>query len=182
MREDLRAYRDRPFDLLLRFEAQVRAARVDLAAGAAESWTGLGFRLGEEWLLAPQEEVREVIPLPPLTRVPNARAWLLGIANVRGSLLTVLDLHQVVGQGPPLPQRMQRVLVLKSARLPVGLLVDEVSGYRPFQPEEQCRRVRAEGDPLAACELGSFHRDGRDWRVISLHQLASGDGVRQAGW
>lgn len=182
MREDLRAFREQPFELLARLEAQIRAARIDLVVGTAENWTGLGFRLGAEWLLAPQDEVREVIPPPSLTRVPNARAWLLGIANVRGSLLTVVDLHQVLGQDPVPPQRAQRVLVLKSARLPIGFLVDEVSGYRPFQPEEQLRRARPEGDPLAGCELGAFHRDGRDWRAVSLYQLAASDGVRQAGW
>lgn len=182
MREDLRAYREQPFELLVRLESQIRSARIDIAAETAESWTGLGFRLGDEWLLVPQDEVREVIPPPSLARVPNGRAWLLGIANVRGALLTVVDLHQVLGQDPVPSQRVQRVLVLKSARLPIGFLVDEVSGYRPFQPEEQQRRARPEGDPLAAFELGAFHRDGRDWRAVSLYQLAASDGVRQAGW
>jgi twitching motility protein PilI len=90
--------RDDPFALLTAIEKRLQTARVDLAAGSAQYWTGLGFRLGDRWLVAPREDVREVIALPPLTRVPGARPWLLGLANVRGSLLPVCDVHRLLGE------------------------------------------------------------------------------------
>lgn len=179
---DAQALGGTPFDILQALERRLREARQDRVAGDADRWSGLGFRLGTQWLLAPQDEVREVLPLPPVTRVPNARAWVLGVANIRGALLTVIDLQGLLG-GEPLPaQRAQRLLVLKSSRFPLGMVVDEVVGYRAFQPQDQRRLPVVEEDALAAFELGSFVRDGQAWRVISLYQVAAGEAVRQAGW
>jgi twitching motility protein PilI len=178
----LRAWRDDPFELLLRLDGSLRAARLDVAAGQAEQWTGLGFRIGQDWLLVPREEVREVIPPPTFTRVPNARAWLLGLANVRGGLVTVVDLQTLLGGHAAQPGRLQRMLVLNAERLPVGFLVDEVVGYRQFLPQDQHPPAPAELDALQPLELGGFLREGRQWRVISLHKLARTDTFRQAGW
>src|SRR5581483_4275050 len=94
---DLQALAAQPFELLYALENRLRAARLDIAAGQTQSWTGLGFRLGEHWLVAPREDVREVITLPKVTRVPGAKPWLLGVANVRGNLLPVTDLAQMLG-------------------------------------------------------------------------------------
>ncbi|ULQ45527.1 chemotaxis protein CheW [Flagellatimonas centrodinii] len=182
MTAELRAWREDPFELLLRLDGQVRSARLDVAAGQAEDWTGLGFRLGSDWLLVPRDEVREVVPPPARTRIPNARAWVLGVANVRGGLLTLVDLQQVLGGPPATAGRAQRVLVLNAERLPVGFVVDEVAGYRQFLPQDQVRLSAADNEALQPLELGGFRRDDRLWRVISLHKLVRTDTFRQAGW
>ena len=81
--------RDDPFGQLLELEGLLRAARMDVAAGEAQTWTGLGFRIGQAWLVAPREDVREVLPPPSTTRVPNAKPWLRGMANVRVATVDV---------------------------------------------------------------------------------------------
>ena len=92
----LRALRDRPFELLLALETRAR----DVAAGqregtAAQEWIGVAFRMGGETFLVERDEAREVMGLPaPVTRVPGARRWIVGLANVRGQLLPVIDLKQ----------------------------------------------------------------------------------------
>ncbi len=182
MNATLRDWRDDPFELLLRLDDRLRSARLDVAAGQAEQWTGLGFRVAQEWLLVPRDEVREVIPPPPHTRVPNARAWLLGLANVRGGLITVIDLQLLLGGRSAQVGRAQRLLVLNDERLPIGFLVDEVAGYRQFVPQDQQPPPAPELDALQPLELGGFFREARQWRVISLQKLVRTDAVRQAGW
>ena len=55
---------------------------------------------GELYLVA-REEAREVLGVPaPLTRVPGAKSWILGLANVRGQLLPIIDLRAYLGSGP----------------------------------------------------------------------------------
>src|ERR1700758_3164570 len=93
---DLAAMAGQPFELLFALENRLRVARLDIAAGQTQSWTGLGFRLRERWLVAPREDVREVITVPRMTRVPGARPWMLGVANVRGNLLPITDLAQLL--------------------------------------------------------------------------------------
>ena len=54
---------------------------------------------GETYLVA-REETREVLTYPSqLTRVPGAKTWVKGLANVRGALLPVIDLRQFLGSG-----------------------------------------------------------------------------------
>ncbi|NIQ08579.1 MAG: chemotaxis protein CheW, partial [Gammaproteobacteria bacterium] len=56
------------------------------------TWSGIGFRLGEYLLVSPTSEIIEILKCPPLTRVPSALSWVKGIANIRGTLLPVIEL------------------------------------------------------------------------------------------
>jgi twitching motility protein PilI len=170
-----------PFDLLFALENRLRAARLDIAAGQTQSWTGLGFRLGSYWLVAPREDVREVITLPKMTRVPGAKPWLLGVANVRGNLLPISDLGQILGFERALEHRDQRVLVFNSDRVPAGVLVDEVAGYRQFAPSDQRHELARGTGELEQMLLGGFSREGRNWLVLSLHKLTSSQLFTVAG-
>ena len=182
MKTELVELRGDPFALLLALERRLQTARVDLAAGAAQFWTGLGFRLGDRWLVAPREDVREVIALPPLTRVPGSRPWLLGLANVRGGLLPVADMHRLLGEEHHTLARTCRVLVYNSDRVPAGFLVDEVSGYRQFSPGDQRTELVAEAGLLKPYLLGAFVRESQPWLALSLHKVANGDAFNRAGW
>ncbi|GAC1631786.1 MAG: chemotaxis protein CheW [Nevskia sp.] len=177
---DWEALRERPFDLLLMLEQRLRHARQDLTADESTSWTGLGFRLHGLWFAAPREDVREVSVMPKLTRIPGAKPWLLGVANVRGNLLPVTDLAQLLGMPRPAVTRNQRVLVLNSEGLPAGFLVDEVAGYRQFAPGDQRHELAVGTGPLQAYLLGAFQRDGRDWLALSLRKLARSESFAHA--
>lgn len=178
----LRDLRDDPYRLLAELDRRLRARRADAAGGSSEVWQGLAFRQGERWMLAPKDDVREVIPPPRLTRVPNARPWLAGVANVRGSLLTLIDLGLLCGDEGSAGGRAARVLVLNSDQMPAGFLVDEVAGYRQFTVGEQATAPAAVSETMAPYVLGGFQREGRDWPVLSLHRLAQSDTLRRAGW
>lgn len=182
MTTDLLALRDSPFELLAALERRLQTARVDLAAGSAQFWTGLGFRLGDRWLVAPREDIREVVVPPTLTRVPGARPWLLGLANVRGGLLPVCDLHRLLGEEHHTMARGSRVLVYNSDRVPAGFLVDEVSGYRQFTPGDQRPELIEDSGPLRPYVLGGFVREGHPWLAVSLHKITAGDAFNRAGW
>jgi twitching motility protein PilI len=178
---DLFALAEQPFELLFALENRLRAARLDIAAGQTQSWTGLGFRLRQHWLVAPREDVREVITLPKMTRVPGAKPWLMGVANVRGSLLPVTDLAQMLGDARVPEHRDQRVLVFNSDRVPAGVLVDEVAGYRQFAPSDQRHELARESGDLEPFLLGGFSREGRNWLVLSLHKLTGSQTFTVAG-
>lgn len=182
MTAELRALRQHPFELLQQLETRLRAARLDVVAGQAEAWVGLGFRVADFWLTSPKEDVREVINPPRLTRVPNAKPWLTGVANVRGELLPVIDLRQFLGLPPSETLRAQRVLVFNSERVPAGFLVDEVAGYRQFTSGEQRSEVQDGKDNLRPYLLGGFVREGTPWLAFSLHKVAQSDTFKHAGY
>ena len=169
----LQSLKDRPFELLLELESRAKAA----AAGARDSeaskaWIGVAFRMGGETFLVARDEAREIMGVPaPLTRVPGARGWIRGLANLRGQLLPVIDLRQYLGSGETQPGRNTRVIVVNHREIPAGLIVDEVLGFRRFSEEE----FHAEPPPtLIRCDrylAGSFRRGTEAWPVFSLKKL-----------
>ena len=169
----LRALRDRPFDLLLALEQRARDAAAGARDGAAAlEWIGVAFRMGGETFLVERDEAREVMGVPsPITRVPGARQWIMGLANVRGQLLPVIDLKQYFGSGETVTGRNTRVIVVNHREVPAGLVVDEVLGFRRFAERE----FNAESPPtLIRCEhylAGSFRRGSEAWPVLSLRSL-----------
>ncbi|HXQ63682.1 MAG TPA: chemotaxis protein CheW [Steroidobacteraceae bacterium] len=177
----LRELRDRPFELLRELERRCRAATGGRNDVQGREWVGVAFRLGAESFLVAREETREVMSLPSsLTRVPGARAWIRGLANVRGQLLPVIDLRQYLGSGTTSPGRNVRVLVVNHRDIPAGLLVDEVLGFRRFADGE----FEASPPPtLVRCErylAGAFRRDGETWPVLSLKLLVESPSFLQA--
>jgi twitching motility protein PilI len=135
----LRSLRDRPFELLKELEKRSRTVAAGAApdAAAGREWVGVAFRMGGETFLVAREETREVLGYPAtITRIPGAKSWVKGLANVRGQLLPMLDLRQFLGSGATTPQRNTRVVVANHREVPAGLIVDEVLGFRRFAESE----------------------------------------------
>ena len=169
----LRALRDRPFELLLALEKRAR----DVASGArdgaaAQEWIGVAFRMGGETFLVERDEAREVMGVPsPITRVPGARPWIMGLANVRGQLLPVIDLRAFLGAGQTTVSRTTRVLAANHREIPAGLVVDEVMGFRRFYESEFSSDLPP---TLLRCErylAGAFKRGAEVWPVFSVRTL-----------
>lgn len=180
----LHALAERPFDLLLELERRARAA-IAAREGAPEEaneWVGIGFRLGAERFVANRGEVREVLPVPEqVTRVPGAKPWLRGIANLRGQLLTVVDLKSFLGAGGAASERQTRILVVASREVPTGLVVDEVLGFRRFASDDFRDEMPAS---VIRCEHyleGCYRRGSEMWPRFSLLKLLEDPQFLSAG-
>lgn len=182
-KSSLRTLQEHPFDLLVELERRGKAALAGALGGDVDvqEWVGVGFRLGAERFIVGRDEVREVLMQPStLTRVPGAKPWISGLANVRGHLLPLVDLRAFLGAGAGGGGRSSRVLVLNSSDLPVGLIVDEVFGFRRFLEGE----LKAEApETMIRCERfldGSFERGDESWPVFRTGRLLAADDFRRA--
>lgn len=95
-------------------------------------WSGLGFSLGGNRMVAPMGEVAEILHVPEFTRLPSVQPWIRGVSNVRGRLLPLMDLEDFFGAKHQTNRRRRRVLVLDRGELYSGLIVDEVFGMQHF--------------------------------------------------
>ena len=182
MTDALRALAGDPFELLAALELRVQATRPDVVRSRTDVWLGLGFRVREHWCVAPREDVREIIPMPSLSRAPGAKPWLVGVANVRGGILAVADLAQFLGLPRKVAQSTTRVLIFNSGKLPVGIIVDEVAGYRQFVAADQNHQRVSDAGPLAPFLLGAFEREQQAWFAFSLHKLTEHPEFAHAGY
>jgi twitching motility protein PilI len=179
---DLAALVEQPFALLQEMEHRSRAAHAGQGAGALPSeWVGVGFRIGEEQFLANREQVREVLMLPDtITRVPGSQRWLLGIANLRGHLLPLVDLKLLLGSGRTTLRRTTRVISVNHREVPAGIVVDEVLGFRRFMDHEYSAET---AKTIVRCEsfLGGIYTRGEDrWPVFNLFDLVESKMFLQA--
>jgi twitching motility protein PilI len=93
-------------------EFQTRLSQqLQAAASRDTSGSRLGFRVGEVNWLVSLSDTEEVIPVPPIVRVPGARRWFRGLANIRGNLYAVSDFADFMGQGVTPDQADCRLLI-----------------------------------------------------------------------
>ncbi len=85
---------------------------------------------GERWLVD-LADAGEVLPLPALASVPRTRSWYVGLANIRGTLYSVVDLAAFHGAAPT-PRGSEARLLLVGARhgLNSALLVNRILGLK----------------------------------------------------
>jgi twitching motility protein PilI len=179
---DLAALVEHPFELLQEMERRSRAAHAGQGAGAVPSeWVGVGFRIGDEQFVASREQVREVLMLPDtMTRVPGAQRWLLGIANLRGHLLPLIDVKLLLGSGRTTLRRNTRVISVNHREVPAGLVVDEVLGFRRFNDAEYSSKA---AETIVRCDRflnGTYERADESWPVFNLFDLVESNLFLQA--
>jgi len=180
---ELKSLRDRPFELLAELERRGRAvsASANPEGNAGREWVGVALRMAGDLYLVAREETREVLGVPSTTtRVPGAKPWIKGLANVRGQLLPVIDLRQFLGSGVTPVTRNTRIVVVNHREIPAGLIVDEVLGFRRFAESE----FSGDAPPtVARCErylAGAFRRGNEQWPVLSLRNVLESPAFAEA--
>ncbi|MDH3492256.1 MAG: chemotaxis protein CheW [Acidobacteriota bacterium] len=73
------------------------------------------FEIEKQNFAIPSEGVAEVVRMLPLTVIPNVPAWFLGIANLRGDILSVIDLSGLINKKPADQAPKSKLVVLSSA-------------------------------------------------------------------
>ena len=137
-----------PFELLARYErlSLTHASGTPEKLEAPGLWRGIGFRAGSRLFVSGIDEISELLAVPALTPVPGTQAWLLGVANVRGNLLPVIDLARFLFGERTQGTERTRLLIVRQGGGSVALMVDEVFGQRTVDAEQR-RQAEQEDDP-----------------------------------
>jgi len=102
----------------------------DTAVSAAAHQQFLTFKLGEELFAAEIGKVREILDVTSITKVPNTPGFMLGVINLRGSVVPVVDLRLKLGLSSTAPTVNTCVVVteieLNREKVTFGILVDSV--------------------------------------------------------
>ncbi len=143
-------------------------------------WRGVAYRIGSRRLASGFEEVLEILPLPSVTHIPGSLPWMLGVANVRGTLLPVVDLKQFLEGERTVLQEKQRVLVVHQPGGDVAVIIDELYGQRSFVDAQSVDATAIADGRYAYFVERAYRHDGSDWGVFSLDRLSRTPEFRQA--
>ncbi len=150
-------------------------------AQVANMWSGIGFRVGNIHLLAPLDQVKEVLICPDSAPIPGTKSWLKGIANVRGNLITIVDMAEYFGKEPVFLDDRARIMVMNIEDLNTALLVNDVFGLRHFDEDEDKRDIPGLDDPVDAHITGAFLKENVLWGVFDMHSLAASASFQNVG-
>jgi twitching motility protein PilI len=139
----------------------------------------LGIQAGTDYWLVDLADSGEIVPLTPLTKVPLTRPWFAGIANIRGSLYSVVDLSAFVGKEAT-PQNSSSRLLLIGTRhgSNAALLVSRMIGLRnvdALTPEAVVPEAPAWAPVIYT------DNEGRRWRKLKVRELLADEAFMDIG-
>ena len=143
---DVLAERARHYALPL---AQIGHAGVDVIC----------FSSGGERFALEARHVLRVAPLPTVARLPGTRACMLGLASVRGAMLTIVDLGQLLGS--PAPATRGYVVVVGRGHPDLGLVADESPELAAIPAGAPARDGTVAHDGTAPALIARILPDGR---------------------
>lgn len=122
-------------------EFQTRLSQqLQAAASRDTSGSRLGFSVGDSRWLVTLSDTEEVLPVPSLLKVPGARRWFRGLANLRGNLYAVSDFADFMGLGVTPESSDCRLLIPhRDFGVNAALLIGGTLGLRNiarFQPAD----------------------------------------------
>jgi twitching motility protein PilI len=135
----------------------------------------LALRLNTWRLMFSMDDVSEIIPVPNITRVPGVKPWLMGISNLRGTVVSIADLGELLGGRSSTLTASSRVVIVGSGEWSYGLLVDEVIGMRHFTSESKLSLAETVTDNLRPYVTEVFSSEKQIWFTFNVDALLSDD-------
>lgn len=87
----------------------------------------VGFRIGRETFGVPIDLVHEIVRVPEITPVPDSPEFVEGVINLRGKIVSIVDLRKRFGERQITSHKKNRILVVEFEGKMVGLVVDAAS-------------------------------------------------------
>jgi len=136
-------------------------------------WRGIAFRVGNSYLVTPLNEIREVLHYPSvMAKVPGAKPWVQGIANIRGLLLPVIDLRACLDNKSSTINKHSRLLIIQQGDISSGILIDEVLGIKHFLANHHQNNTNWDKKWFASFARGEFIEDNKTWVVFDMQALS----------
>lgn len=128
--------------------------------GSGELQRFLEFSLGEEDYAIPLLTVREVISVPETTPIPKAPPHFLGIMNLRGQVISVVDLRTKLKIKPKENNHEESVIIVDINGMNLGIVVDSINKVLAFTREEVNEVPEIESQVSASYIQGVYRKEG----------------------
>jgi purine-binding chemotaxis protein CheW len=129
------------------------------------------FRLANEIYGINVMQVQEVLRFTDIAPVPGAPPYVLGIINLRGNVVTVIDTCQRFGLSPIEITDNTRIVIIESNQQVIGILVDAVAEVVYLKRSEIETTPNVGNDESAKFIQGVTHREGELLILVDLNKL-----------
>jgi purine-binding chemotaxis protein CheW len=139
------------------------------------------FTLAGSRYAVPVPSILEIGRILPITPVPNVPAWVRGVINLRGEILSVIDFRTFLGLEEAHHGEHSRMLVVKTARdeIMTSLIVDQVMGIAPLSKTRMETPAATPGNKVVPYLDGAYEYEDQVCAVFDLERLLLSPEVRQ---
>lgn len=134
----------------------------------------LCFNLGVEEYSIPLLSVKEVIGLPEITSVPQSPPYFLGIMNLRGQVISVIDLRLKLSIKPSQSDETS-VVILDLGELHLGIVVDKVNSVHMLSADKISEKPLLETKNNYDYILGVFRKEEKIVMMLDPYKSLSLD-------
>lgn len=140
-------------DLISRIDRQIEKMPHPYAADGFEAFLGsqlgvfkkrgkqfIRFELGDAEFALPLENALEISYTPDITPLPNLPQWVLGICNVRGDIVSVVDLKQILQLKSVAAAAAANMIIVHDQDLTTAIMADKIMGM--FFDGDQDRKIK----------------------------------------
>jgi purine-binding chemotaxis protein CheW len=141
----------------------------------------VGFQVGRETYGVPIASLHEIVRVTEITAVPDSPEYIEGVINLRGKIVSVIDLRKRFGEKQATTNRKNRILVVDSGGRLTGLIVDSASDVLkiPAEDVEPPPAVFQEGGLNCVTGLGKYK--GRLIVLLDMSKLLQHSSSRREG-
>lgn len=129
------------------------------------------FCLGEETYGIMVMQVQEVLRIPDIAPVPGSADYVVGIINLRGNVVTVIDTRHRFGLSPKQPDDASRIVVTEVGNQIIGMLVDSVAEVVELKASEIEAPPNVGNDESAKFIQGVSSRNGKLLILVDLNKF-----------
>lgn len=133
------------------------------------------FRLGDELYGINVMQVQEVLRMPDIVPVPGAQNYVIGIINLRGNVVTVIDLRNRFGLPPRDSEDSTRIIIIEADDQVIGIMVDSVAEVVELRSAEIEMAPSVGNEESARYIQGVCSRGGVLLILVDLNKLFTDD-------
>jgi twitching motility protein PilI len=152
---------------LREFQAQLFERMQAVRSGAQEHVSQLGVMIGQSRWLLNLQEAGEIVSVGTITKVPLTQEWFLGLTNIRGNLISVVDFANFQGlPATPVDKECRIIAFAPALSFNSGLLVSRVMGLRNMADMEP--QPAPDSNAAAWSVRRYIDRESQVWTELNL--------------
>ncbi len=131
----------------------------------------LQFSLGKECYALHLLTVKEVVTVPPCTPLPNSPAYYNGIMNLRGQIISIIDLRKKLNIKTQVTENEEAVIIAEIQGIGIGLIVDSINKVLNIKTNEVSEVPEVSSQVNAQYIQGVYQVDNRLTILLDLESI-----------
>jgi purine-binding chemotaxis protein CheW len=159
------------------YKKPIRRRKTGISGAIGERF--LIFRLSEEHYAIPIKRIRECIALTQITSVPNTPPYFRGVMNLRGQMVSIVDLRMRLKMSKIENTRRTPIIIVEVEDLSVGVIVDAIERVMPVTPTDLLPPPVVETNVETKFIIGSIRIEEKLIFVLDVEQAVSAQLLRE---